>query len=226
MEQEQQEAVNETVETTTPVDSATTETETQVSETEDTQSTPADASIEPEKKVSESVPYERFSKVNQEKKDLEDILRKVVGQGQPAPSQPTDIPQLDPESELAVKHTIRTEWESQKFSDFKRRNAKDLADPLLAAATTHVVKEHNSKGDYIEWDEALTQAKELLEARLTPQVKQASENGVQEGQELARKKLENAAVGTTSVASPKVDDAELTAEQLKEKYNIRRDTDI
>ena len=227
MEQEQQDAVNEMVETTTPTESAPVEMESTDSQTEDTQSTPADASIEPEKKVSETVPYERFSKVNQEKKELEDLLRKVVGQGHPAPSQqPTDIPQLDPESELAVRHTIQREMEAQKLADFKRKNAKELSDPFLAAAVNHVVKEANKNGEYKDWNDALADAKQMLDARLTPQVKQASEEGVQEGQELARKKLENAAIGTTTTAAPKLDDSQLTSEQLKQKYNIPRDTEL
>ena len=229
MNEEQQDAVNEPVETTTPVESATTESVEAQAETttEDTQSTPADASIAPEKKVSESVPYERFSKVNQEKKELEDLLKKVVGQGQPAPSQqPTDIPQLDPESELAVRHTIQRELEAQKLADFKRKNAKELDDPFLRAAVDHVVKEANKNGQYKDWNDALTEAKSMLEARLTPQIKQASEDGVQEGQELARKKLENAAIGTTTAVAPKMDDAQLTAEQFKQKYNVPRDTEL
>lgn len=228
MNNEEQDAVNTEVETTTAEESATTENESTDSETEDTQSTSADTSVEPEKKVSENVPYERFSKVNQEKKELEEVLKRVIGQGQNAPSQQmaNDIPQLDPESREAVRHTIREEWEQQKAADFQRKHAQDLSDPLIAATTAHLIREANARGDYVDQEEALNRAKDMISERATPKIKEASEQGLREGQELAKKKLENTAIGTTTSASPKLDDSKLSADELRRKYNIPRDTEL
>ena len=229
MDNEKQDAVKEeAVEKTIETESAPVEEPTEV-KTEDTQPTPADATIEPEKKVSEDVPRTRLNEeiakkntLKQEVDDLRTALGKAVQTTQPDMTNeaPTS---LDPDSDRAVVNV----FEREKGKDFSRKHAKEFKDdPVLAMYTQKLIQDANTRNEYLDQESALTEAKEKIAERVNPQVKQASKEGIEEGQKLAKEKLENAAVGTTSVAQPQVSDDDLTSEEYAKKHNISRDTDL
>lgn len=229
MDNEKQDAVKEdAVEKTTETESAPVKESKEV-QTEDTQPTPADATIEPEKKVSEDVPRTRLNEeiakkntLKQEVDDLRTALGKAVQTTQPDMTNEAPA-SLDPDSDRAVVNV----FEREKGKDFSRKHTKEFKeDPVLAMYTQKLIQDANRRNEYLDQEAALTQARDKIAERVNPQVKQASKEGIEEGQKLAKEKLETAAVGTTSVAQPQVDDKELTAEEYAKKHNIPRDTDV
>lgn len=225
---EEQDAVNTPVETTTPTESAPVETGAEAPETADTQIAPADASIEPERKVSESVPYERFKKVNDRMDDPDFIARRAMELGiipAPAPYQQemtNTVPELDPESASAVRMLVAEERELERAAEFAERHAKDLENPFIRDRVRGLIVEANRGGRRMDQFKALEQAKQEFSQLVKPEVEQ----GVQEGQELGRKKLEASAVGTTTTPAEKVDDSQLSASEFAAKHGIPRDTTL
>lgn len=226
---DEQAAVNEPVEITTPMESAPVETEMDMnpeSESIDTQQSPADASVEPEKRVSKEVPYERFQEVNSRLNDPDYIARKAIElgiiPGAPAPYQQpelADVPSLDPESAAAVDYLVEHKLEQQRAREFARRNAEDLKNPFIRDRVAGIIREANAKGQRADQEEALRVAKSEFETVVKPAQAQA----VAEGQDLAKKKLEAAAVGTTATPSVKTDDSQLSAAEFAAKHGIPRD---
>ena len=190
--------------------------ETPVVESNDTVESPQESN------VSQSVPYERFAEVNAEKKALEQQLS-MQQQAANVISQPAqDIPELDPDAAKAVDYKVRQIVEQQKVAEFDAKHAKEFAkDPLLKAALSVEFQDAQSKGQYFDLEAGLEQAKAKLEARLKPQVEAAIQEGVKEGQDIARTKQQLGAVGEPGKV-PEVDEDKLSAREFAKLNNLPR----
>jgi DNA-binding SARP family transcriptional activator len=213
-------AEEEKVEETTPVESAPTEEQTaeapQVEETPEPDTSSSDEK-EPEKKVSESVPYERFKEVNDKLKALEDRIIPNIQ----APVQ--EAPQLDPESAQAVDAYIERKLTAKRAEEFVNKHRQEIVeDPVLAGTHKRLLEQAAAKGEYLDYEEAFTQAKKLLDERVKPQVKEAKQTGVTEGTELARKRGELGAVGVTG-KQPEVDESKLSSEEFAKLHGLQRE---
>jgi hypothetical protein len=62
----------------------------------------------------------------------------------------------------------------------------------------------------------------MLESRLKPAVKEATQDGFQEGQKIAQQKEQTSGVGNTNYKAPQLDDSALSAAEYAKKYNIPR----
>jgi hypothetical protein len=76
-----------------------------------------------------------------------------------------------------------------------------------------------AQGQYVDRDLALEQAKAALDARMKPVKEAAKQEGVVEGQDIAKTKQQLGAVGEPGKVA-EVDDSQLTAKELAKKYNI------
>ena len=192
----------------------------------ETPQTPADASIEPEQeeKVSRTVPYERFKEINDKYKTLEEMVAPIIQAQNAQPQQSAmsnEIPQLDDDSTQAVRALINKEWENKKAEEFVRKHMDDLKDPVLTGTIQRVIAEANAKNEYIDQEDALAQAKKLLDERIKPQVQKAQTEGVEEGQEVARKKQQAGAIGDNSQGKTKVEPDKLSAKEFAEYYGLK-----
>jgi hypothetical protein len=189
----------------------------------DTQPTPAVELNEPEKKVSEAVPYERFAEVNQELKELREKSAYLEAMTQQAQAQPPiDVPDLDEASAMAVEKIVNQRLENRISADFERKHKEDLSDRLVKTAFNAVIQEQMEKRvPYIDREDSLRQAKELIDSRLKKETIQAKESGVEEGQKLAEQKQQSVAVGTSG-KNPEVDQGQLSAADYAAQMNIPR----
>lgn len=215
---EGQDAVNTTPEQTDGTESAPVE-----QETADASQAPVDESNQP-KKVSESVPYERFKEVNGRLKELEDIVAKSQAPTNPSTSErlENNMPELDPDSARAVEAIVEQRIEAYRAAEFARKHADELKDPILYSRVAGIIRESNAKNQAIDQEEALSQAKKEIEARLAPQVKDAKSEGFTEGQEIAQQKQKLGAVGDVNKVSPKVDPSQLSAKEYAEYFGLPR----
>lgn len=207
----QDNAVENQVESTTSIDSAPIETE-----TPSTPNEPADALVEPEKKVSDVVPRDRLNEVIAERNQLRQML-----ESQPVPPQPQyDAPQLDPEAATAVEAIVERKYEAKRAEDFARKYATELSDPIIRATVVDIIQNENRAGRRIDQEDALNQAKKLLDERLKPVVQDATKQAFNEGQNLGIAKLQNGAIGETNQVAPVMDDDSLSSEEYARKYNL------
>ena len=140
-------AVNTPVEETTPTESATVETE-----TDDTQSPPADAIVEPEKRVSDMVPRDRFNEVLEERNQLREYAFQQRPQA-PAPSEswydesginPQALEQtMDMRARTGARQTFM-EYEAEKFANKNREALTN--DPILRATVLELERQQLTKG--------------------------------------------------------------------------------
>jgi len=173
-------------------------------------------------KVSPTVPYDRFAEVNSRLKEKEERLAYLEAMQQERAWTPptTDIPELDDTSRMAVDHLVNKRLEERVEADFQRKNKADLSDKLVKTAYDAVIREKmESHVPYIDRDEALKEAKDLIDSRLKRDSMQAKIEGVEEGQKLAQQKQQLGAVGETGKA-PEVSDDKLSATEFAKKYNI------
>lgn len=216
---EEQEVVNQPqAESNASVDS--TPTESSVEQTTDTQQSPADASVEPEKKVSDMVPRSRINDYAAKVRELEaELARRSTAT---APSyEDSGNASFDPETQRALSDFYERQREKERTEEFIRKHREDLADPIVAALVKDVIGSENEQGRYIPHEEALKRAKDIIAERTKPQVEQAREEATKEGEELAVKKQQASAVGDVSSKEVRSDD-ELTAEEYATKYNLPR----
>jgi len=168
---------------------------------------------------SKSVPYDRFREVNESKKALEERNRQLeahLAQQNPL----TPPPELDAEAAAAVQTLAQGVYERQENTRFESKHAKTFAqDKLLRAAYMTEVQEDMQKGVYVDREEALTRAKAGLEARGIKLADKAKEEGIKEGQDIAKTKQKLGAVGEAGKV-PDVSDDQLSAAELAKKYNI------
>lgn len=179
---------------------------------------------EPQKKVSENVPYERFKEVNDRVKQLEDYVAKSQVQTTPDSSElENSMPELDPDSARAVDALVERKLEARKAADFARKHAEEFEkDKLLASRVASIIQENNSTGRFIDQEDALSQARKEIEARLAPQVQDAKSEGFSEGQQIAQEKQKLGAVGDTNKPSAKIDPNNLSATEYAKYYGIPR----
>ena len=234
---EQDNAVESTP-TETTVDTESAPVEQKTTEAQQEKATPepsADTTVEPEKEVSKTVPYERFKKVNDQFKKVNDELKELkeqqsstVVEGHGSIDEQVQQPvekassTFEPETEKALDSFVEQKFEKRKEAEFVARHKEELKDPVLAGTTQRIIAEENAKGKVIDQEDALAKAKALIEDRLSKPVNTAKKEGVEEGQELAKQKQQAGAVGDTSTKSDVKSDAELSAKELEDKYNIPR----
>jgi hypothetical protein len=211
----EQDAVTTPVESTIETESAPVE-----NETTDAQPTPVEGNL-PEKKVSESVPYDRFSEVNSEKQRLAEENAWLRSQQVQAPiEQP---PTLDEESARAVDYMVEKKIEERRTREFIAKHGAELQkDPILDGTVQVLMARERKAGRLFDHETVLSQAKEMLESRLKPAVKEATQDGFQEGQKVAQQKEQTSGVGNTNYKAPQLDDSALSAAEYAKKYNIPR----
>jgi hypothetical protein len=197
-----------------PVETESAPVETQ---TDDAQPTPVEGNL-PEKKVSESVPYDRFSEVNSEKQRLAEENAWLRSQQVQAP---VETPELDPDSARAVNIMVEQKIEERRTREFIAKHGAELKqDRMLDYLVRGRMDEKRRAGILFDHETELSEAKELLEARLKPAVKEATQTGFQEGQQIAQQKEQTSGVGNTNYKAPALDDSQLSSEEYKKKYNI------
>jgi hypothetical protein len=213
---DEQEAVTQ-VEPTTDTESAPVETT-----SEPSVETPASVSTEPE--TSSSVPYERFKEINDKYRDLEEQVSRI--QAQQAPTPQYQAPSADPDTDSYVdaraEQKAKVIYERNEEARFDSKHAKEFdKDKLLRAAYILEVQDLMSKGRYVDRETALEQAKEVVEGRAKPIVAAAKQEGLKEGQDIAKTKQQLGAIGETG-KQPELDDSKLSADEFAKKYNIPR----
>ena len=218
---DEQEAVTP-VETTTETESAPVE-----ENTNEPQEAPVVESNDTEEQVSKSVPYERFKEVNDKLKDLEDKVAPLFNQAQPQyqPEQ-EEVPELDPDAAKAVDYRVdqraRQMIEANETAKFNAKHGKDFEkDPLLQAAFMVEVNKVMSAGQYVDREAALESAKAQLDARLKPAQDKAKQEGVKEGQDIAKTKQQLGAVGESGKV-PEVSEDDLSPAEFAKLHNIPR----
>jgi hypothetical protein len=213
----EQDAVTTPVEQTIETASAPVETETPDSQTSQEVS-PVEGNL-PETKVSNSVPYDRFSEVNSEKQRLAEENAWLRSQQVQAPVEQT--PELDPDSARAVNIMVEQKIEERRTREFIAKHGTELQkDPILDGTVQALMARERQAGRLFDHETVLSQAKEMLEARLKPAVKEATQTGFQEGQQIAQQKEQTSGVGNTNYKAPALDDSQLSSEEYKKKYNI------
>ena len=213
--------MDDEVKSTTAEPTVEAESSTAEPQTTDTQETPIVESNETEKEVSNAVPYERFKEVNDQVRELKEMVSAMQTPQQPQnQGVQEDIPDLDPDSARAVDMRARQIYEQQEAKKFEAKFAKEFTkDPLLKGAFMVEVQNRMAKGEYIDREAALEQAKSALNERLNVQVQVAKEAGVKEGQDIAKTKQQLGAVGETGKL-PEVSDENLSPSEYRQKYNI------
>lgn len=121
-----------------------------------------------------------------------------------------------------VDRRVQEKLEQERALEFARKHKDELADPLLRGAVLIEIQEANGRGEYLDQETALANAKRALESRLSPKVEEASKESFKQGQDLSRKKEQAGAIGDTSVKTPAVDPENLTAEEYAAYYNLER----
>lgn len=206
----EQEAVNVPAEQTAPVESAPIETP-----AEDTSPTPVEESSQP-KQVSETVPYSRFKEVNDRLKELESKVQPVVEEYTPTQGDsdnPFDEATTSGVMSLAEK-AAEAAWERREAARWVKQNAEKLKNPIVDSRTKDLIRQG------LDRDNALTQAEKELSEMVNPVQKEALAQGVKEGQELAQKKSEMGAIGTSGTS--KIDPNTLSAAEFAKYHGIPR----
>ena len=216
-----QDAVTTPAEQTVETESAPVEQQDTTTQSEETE-TPVESN-QPVDKGSESVPYDRFHEVNSEKQRLAEENQFLRSQMSTPTVPEMEVPQLDPESEAGVRAVARKEWDEMNRQSFINKYGNELkANKPLDTLVKGLIVENSGPGRVIDREGLMNQAKEILENQMKPVVKQAQTEGFKEGQEKAILKGQTGAVGSTSYKEPVLDDKELSAEELRKKYNVPR----
>lgn len=129
---------------------------------------------------------------------------------------------FDNETTHGIRSIFKAELEQEKATDFARRHREELADPLLKGAVLVEIQEANARGEYMDQEAALANAKRALENRLAPKVEAATKEVTEEQRALARKREQAGAVGGTNMVNPQVDPETLTAEEYAAYHGLNR----
>jgi hypothetical protein len=223
MENEQG-AVNETVEQTTPTESAPVE-----KETVNTQQEPVSAITEPEKKVSETVPYDRFKEVNSKLNDPDFIAQKAMELGliqtqNPADYAPAEMANemFDQDTVAGIRQLVAQERENERAQEFLEKHGSELRENrLLASMVKDIIRENNGAGKRIDQFKALELAKNEIERLTAPKVVEAKAQGEQEGREVANKKEMLGAVGQPA-SKQELDTNKMSSKEMAAYYGIKR----
>lgn len=183
--------------------------------------TSADTLVEPAK-VSESVPYDRFAEVNTKAKQLaeeNETLKSYLQQQAPAVPETPGV-EFDSDTKSAIQAEINQGIVNHKIAEFKTKHGDELGkDEILSIAVEREMRRQSSQGLTIDPNLAYDNAKVSLSKLVQPQVEQAKEEGVKEGQDIAKTKQQLGAVGESGKQEDVSDDG-LSASELKKKYNI------
>lgn len=210
----EQEAVEQQAETTAPIESAPIETPTEDTSSEQSEQS-ADTSVEP-KKVSESVPYERFKEVNDRLKQLEQMVQPVQPQVEETEASDNPFDETTTQGVLILaEQRANAVWERKETEKWVKEHADDLKDRVVDSLTKELIRQGYDR------DTALAEAKKERESIASSVKKEALAEGVQEGQQLAQKKNEMGAIGTSGTNS-KVDPDSLSASEYAAYYGIPR----
>lgn len=165
----------------------------------------------------------KFTKTAQEKAELERLAL-----SQQEPEQANEAPYLDPDSAAAVRQLFREEQarlaeqaEMKKSLEFERKHADELQDKVLSGTVLRIMQEARQNQTYLEQEDALAQAKELLDSRIKPQVREAQIQAEKVGSNIAQKKAELGRIGETP-SSQKIDPKELSADEYAKYFNLPR----
>ncbi len=173
-------------------------------------------SVEEMEKAHEEL-QSKFTKTAQEKAELERLSGQVPEEGYP----PTEPSELDPAVVPALDNWYQDRREREKAAEFARKHTEELKDPVLSGTVQRLITEANFNNKQLDQEEALTQAKKLLDERIKPQVKEAQTQGEQEGAKIAQEKAKLGSVGETPT-SEKFDESKLTADEWAKYKNLPR----
>jgi hypothetical protein len=164
----------------------------------------------------------KFTRTAQEKAELERILQS----SQQTPAEVT--PDLDPEVVPALDkwYSDRRNKEIQageiaRAREFKAKHADELTDPVLDGTVLRLMQEARQNQTYLDQEDALAQAKKLLDERIKPQVREAQIQGEKEAMGIAQKRAEFGKIGETT-KSQKMNPDELSADEFAKYFNIPR----
>jgi hypothetical protein len=184
------------------------------------ETSPAGESTEPDK--TNEIVQKRVNELNDKYRSDGYVYQEALKRGFIAQQQSDPTPELDPDSQKAVQAQARMVYEQQEQARFETKHAKDfVGDPLLKASYLLEVNESMAKGQYIDREAALENAKSTLEARLKPATEAAKKEGVEEGRDIAKTKQQLGAVGETG-KQPEVNPDTLSSAELAKHYNIPR----
>lgn len=168
----------------------------------------------------------KFTKTAQEKAEIERFLQN----SQQAPEEANYDPNhgLDPESAAAVKALFLQEQsrlaeqaEIRKAREFEEKHADELSDKVLSGTVLRLMQEARQNQTYLDQETALAQAKELLDSRIKPQVKEAQIQAEKVGSNIAQKKAELGRIGETP-SNQKMNPEDLSSDEFAKYLNIPR----
>ena len=173
------------------------------------------------------VPLTELQKERERRRQLEEHLLTNPPTETPQTSQFGDeAPQLEPDADTAVRIAARqeaaVEYEQRKATDFASKHKEELSDPLLASRVQSLIREANTKNQYIDQEQALSQAKKELNEWVNPQVKQAKSEGFEEGKQITKEKGKLGVIGETR-PKEKVDPSKLSAKEYADYLNLPRE---
>ena len=170
---------------------------------------------------------QKTTKTAQEKAQLEQYLREISSQ-EPQQTANTDIPGLDPEVVPALDKWYEDrrlrevqEEEIKKARALQERHADELKDPALSGIVLKLMSEARANQSYLDQEEALAQAKSLLDERVKSKVKEALTQGEATGAKIAQDRAKMGNVGETAPAQ-KINPDELSADEYAKYYNLPR----
>ena len=163
----------------------------------------------------------KLTEVSQAKAEPEEQAPEMVTEPQVAPV--ADNPAFDEPTQKALDqhfdqmYAVRREQE--KATEFLQTHQDELKDPVLAGTVERLLGDANRSKKYLAYEDALLQAKSLLDERIKPKIDQAKGEGLEQGQNIVRKKIEAGTIGEAATP-PSNDDSVLTAAEFAKKYNI------
>jgi hypothetical protein len=208
---DEKEAVETPAEETAETESAPVE-----EKTADAPKESADTTVEPENKVSDSVPYSRFKEVNDELRRLKEA-QPVVDDF--VPTQETSDNPFDEATTTGVvtlaEKVAERAYEKKEAQRWVNQHADELKDRAVDALTRDLIRQGFDR------DTALSEAQKELGDRVNSTRKEALTEGVKEGQELARSKDQMGAIGTTG-SSSKIDPNTLPSDEFAKFHGLQR----
>ena len=225
-----QDAENKAEEVPVAPDAETPQSE-QVAETDDSANAPVDAPTDKEELL-----LGKFKSVDDLKKGYQELEQKFTKQRQSEKTtqqedesqQTQQVPLentvgFESETQSALDSWYGQRRESERALEFRTKHKDELQDPILKGAVNQLIADANAQGNYKDREEALTEAKEMLNQRLQAGTQTAKKKRLQEGQELALAKQHAGTVGEGRKEEP-INDDQLSSAEFAKKYNLPRAT--
>jgi len=206
--------VEQTIETeSVPVEQETTEIDVEAPASETTSTS----------KVSETVPYDRFREVNEEKARAiaeAQELRELIAASK---VEPEEVADLDQASRNAVRKEALGLLAEQKMSEFLGKNRANLdKSPLLDAAFRREMALQQAQGKMINPETAYENAERIVNDEISARASIARTEGLEEGKDVAKTKQQLGAVGETG-KQPEFDLNSLSSTEMEKHLNLPRD---